>query len=116
MILSGTMVWFLVALGLVAVRAFPVLVAQNSGLKQALKQSALLTVDNIAVSFVWLLVSLATLGVGAATGIGLFCGLLGALGLWLSIVHHRLIAKYTGEKVAEEPPRRLRDLLRPWEE
>ena len=115
LVLSGTMIWLLVALALLCLYLFPVLVAQNGGIKQTLGRSAFLALDNIGPSLGWLLVVLLVLALGVATGIGIFCGFLAALALWLSIAMHQMEAKYGGEEVAAEPPRRWRDILRPWE-
>ncbi len=113
--LSGTMLWLLVALLLGAVFFFPVLISLDSGVWQVLRQSFLLAFDNPRAAIGLLLAALLILGLGLATGIGLFCGGLSALALLVSISFRRLCFKYTGEPLPEEPPRQWRELIRPWE-
>jgi len=55
------------------------------------------------------------MGVGLASGLGLFCGAVAAWALLVSIGFHALLPKYTGEALPAEEPRRLRELIRPWE-
>jgi uncharacterized membrane protein YesL len=113
--LAGLMVWLLVVVGLTAPYILPVLVTQDAGLRQTLRCSFLLALDNLALSAGLLASVLAAVLVGVGTGIGLFVGGLAALALWLSVRFQGLLGKYTGTALPEEPPRRLRELLRPWE-
>ena len=115
LLLGAIMIWFLVALMLIAVYVFPVLISQDGPVWHTLRQSFLLAIDNIKLSFGLLLTVFATLGVGAISGIGLFCGAGAALALFLSIYFRELLPKYTGEALPAEPHRRWREVLRPWE-
>ncbi len=113
--LGGLMVWFLLLLGLVAVYVFPVLVTQEGSVWSTVRYSFLLSVDNVKRSLVFLLASGLALGIGVASGLGLFCGGLAAWALWISIGFRALLPKYTGRPLPREAPRRLRELIRPWE-
>ena len=115
LVLSGTMTWLLVAVLLMVGYIFPLLVAQELGLWRTLHQSFLVALDNLKLSFGLLLATLLTLLVGMVSGVGLFCGLLAALALLMSLCFRRLLPKYTGEPLPEEPVRRWRELIRPWE-
>lgn len=114
-LLSGLMIWFLLLLGLVAVYIFPVLVSQGGSVWTTLRQSFLLAVDNLKLSLVLLLVSVVATGLGLASGLGVFCGVLSAVALYISTSFRALLPKYTGEALSVEKPRRLRELIRPWE-
>lgn len=113
--LAGLMVWLLVVVGLTAPYIFPVLVTQDRGVRQTLRHSFLMALDNLALSAGLLASTLVAVAVGVGSGIGLFVGILAALALWLSVCFRGLLSRYTGQALPEEPPRRWRDLLRPWE-
>ena len=114
-LLGGLMVWFLLLVGMVAVYVFPVLVTQEGSVWATVCHSFLLSVDNIKLSLVFLLSGGLALGLGVASGVGLFCGGLAAWALWVSVGFHALLPKYTGQSLPSEAPRRLRELIRPWE-
>ena len=114
-LLSGLMVWFLLLVGMVAAYVFPVLVTQEGSVWSTLRQSLLFAADNIKHSLVVLLAAGLFMGVGLASGLGLFCGALAAWALLVSIGFRALLPKYTGEALPVEGPRRLRELIRPWE-
>jgi len=116
LILSTIMVWFLVAALLLSMYLFPLLTMQDERVWYILRQSFLLAIDNIKLSFGLLLMTLFTFFFGIVSGIGLFCGLLAALALLMSICFRELLPKYTGEPLPEEVPRKWRELIRPWEE
>lgn len=113
--LSATMLWLLVAVLLSAVFFFPVLISLDRGVWQVARQSLLLAFDNLKTAFGLLAGALLILGLGLATGIGLFCGGPAVLALLVSIYFRRVCFKYSGEAPPEESPRRWRELLRPWE-
>ena len=115
LVLSGVMLWFMLAVAMVSVFVFPVLLGQEGGIWQTARQSFLLVVDNVKLSLGLLLAVLVFLGLGMLSGIGLFCGLLAGLALLISVCFRRLLPKYTGELLPEEPSRRLRELIRPWD-
>ena len=114
-ILSGMMLWFALLFGMVAVYVFPVLVTQGGGVWSSLRQSFLLAIDNIKLSLLLLLTAGLALGIGFVSGLGLFCGVAAAWALFVSVAFRALLPKYTGEPLPEEQPRRLRELIRPWE-
>ncbi len=113
--LGGLMVWLLLLLGLVAVYVFPVLVTQEGSVWSTVRYSFLLAVDNVKLSLVFLLIAGLAFGLGVASGLGLFCGGLAAWALWVSVRFRALLVKYTGQPLPSESPRRLRELIRPWE-
>ena len=114
-LLSGLMIWLLLLLGIVAVYVFPVLVTQEEAVWETLRQAFLLAVDNIKLSLVLLLGAALSLGVGLVSGLGLFCGVMAGWALMVCIAFRALLPKYTGEDLPVEAPRRLRELIRPWE-
>ena len=113
--LGGLMVWFLLLVGLVAVYVFPVLVTQEGSVWSTVRYSFLLSVDNVKLSLIFLLTAGLALGLGVASGLGLFCGGTAAWALWISVGFRALLPKYTGQPLPSEAPRRLRELIRPWE-
>ena len=113
--LGGLMVWFLLLVGMVAMYVFPVLVTQEGSVWATVRHSFLLSVDNVKLSLVFLLTAVLALGLGVASGLGLFCGGLAAWALWISVGFRALLPKYTGQPLPREAPRRLRELIRPWE-
>ena len=114
-LLSGLIVWLLLLAGMVTVYLFPVLVTQEGSVFSTLKQSLLLAADNIKLSLVLLLAAGLFFAVGLASGLGLFCGIMAAWALLISIAFRALLPKYTGETLPAEAPRGLRELVRPWE-
>lgn len=113
--LGGVMVWLLLLLGMVAVYIFPLLVTQEGSVWSTLRYSFLLAVDNVKLSLVFLLTAVLALGLGVASGVGLLCGGVAAWALWISVGFRALLTKYTGQPLPPEAPRRLRELIRPWE-
>ena len=114
-LLSGLMIWLLLLAGIMALYLFPVLVTQEGSVWATLQQSLLLAVDNLKMSLALLLGTIFFLAVGLASGLGLFCGVMTAWALLMSMVLRALLPKYTGEVLPVEAPRGLRDLIRPWE-
>ena len=114
-LLSGLMVWFLLLVGLVTVFIFPVLVTQEGSAWATLRQSLLLAVDNLKYAVVFLIVAVLFAGLGLVSGLGLFCGAPMAWALFVCVGFRALLPKYTGEVLPADVPRRLRELIRPWE-
>jgi uncharacterized membrane protein YesL len=114
--LAGLMLWLLVVVGLIAPYILPVLVTQDVGVWRTLRLSAQLALGNLGRSAVLLAAVLSSGLIGVCSGVGLVAGGLAALALWVSIYFRQLVARYTGQPVPEEPPRRWRELVRPWEE
>lgn len=115
LILSGIMLWLLLALLLTAVFLFPVMLSMDGRVWSVVRQSFLLALDNLGLAVGLLVASLFFLGGSAITGVGLFCGGLAALALLLSLAFRRLCHKYTGDQPPAERPRQWRELIRPWE-
>ncbi|MBI2505606.1 MAG: hypothetical protein HYW07_20530 [Candidatus Latescibacteria bacterium] len=115
LILSGSMLWLLLALLLTAAFSFPVLLSQDSRVWPVVRQSFLLVLDNPRLAGGLLLGSLLLLGISAFTGVGLFCGGLAALALLVSLGFRQLCFKYSGAQPPSAPPRHWRELIRPWE-
>ncbi len=114
-LLSGLMIWLLLLAGIMALYLFPVLVTQEGSVWATLQQSLLLAVDNLKMSLALLLGTIFFLAVGLASGLGLFCGVMTAWALLMTMVLRALLPKYTGEALPVEAPRGLRELIRPWE-
>lgn len=115
LILSGSMLWLLLALLLTALFVFPVLLSQDSRVWPVVRQSFLLVLDNPGLAGGLLLGSLLLLGISAFTGVGLFCGGLAALALLISLAFRQLCIKYSGVQPPPAPRRHWRELIRPWE-
>ena len=118
-ILSGVMIWFVVAILLISLFLFPVLISQaeDAGLGLIVRQSFLLAIDNVAAATA-LLISVGSAAVIAvATGVGLLFGVPAALALLVSITFQRLLRQYGVEAGVSDDvgPRSWRELLRPWE-
>ncbi|MBT4499364.1 MAG: hypothetical protein HOC74_16670 [Gemmatimonadetes bacterium] len=113
--LSGLMLWFLLGVALIGLYLFPVLIAQEGSVWQTIRQSFLLVIDNVRLSLGLLLGTGFSFGIGVVSGLGLFCGMLTALVLFVSIGFRSLLPKYTGESLPEGPRRSWRELIRPWE-
>ncbi|MEE2628964.1 MAG: hypothetical protein VX670_10820, partial [Candidatus Latescibacterota bacterium] len=73
--LAALMGWLLVAMGVVGLYCLPLLVTQDTGVWQTLRQSLLLAVTHLAGSLKGGIVFLLFLALGAVSGIGFFCGL-----------------------------------------
>mgnify|MGYP006919334379 CR=1 FL=1 len=114
LVLSGLMAWLLLALALVSLQLFPLLVTQDIGVWQTLRQGLFLAVGHLGGSLVLLFAYIVFCGVGVLTGVGLFCGLFAAYALWASAYYRVLLSRYTGEVLPAEEPRQLRELIRPW--
>ena len=91
------------------------IMAAEGSVWATLQQSLLLAVDNLKLSLALLLGAIFFLAVGLASGLGLFCGVMTAWALLMSMVLRALLPKYTGEALPVEAPRGLRELIRPWE-
>jgi uncharacterized membrane protein YesL len=115
LILSGSMLWLLLALLLTALFSFPVLLSQDGRMWGVLRQSLLLALDNPGLAGGLLLGGLLILGLSAFTGAGLFCGGLTALALLISLAFRQLCLKYSGAQPPPEQARHWRELIRPWE-
>ncbi len=113
--LSALMAWVLIALLLVSLYVVPVLVTQDTNVGNTLRQSALLAVTHLGHSLLQGIVFCLFLAVGALSGIGLFCGVFAAWGLWFSVYLRGVLIEYTGERWEDEEHRSLRDIIRPWE-
>lgn len=114
LVLSGLMMWLLFVLALISLQLFPLLVTQDIGVRQTLRQSFLLAAGHIGGSLGLLLAFSAFSALGLVTGVGLFCGLFAAYALWASVYYRVLLSRYTGETLPEEEPRKLSELIRPW--
>jgi len=109
--LAGLMLWMLLGLQLVALYLLPAAVAPHtSGLVSALRQAAALAAGNLRFSGALLVLFAAIAAAGLASGVGLLVGLASVNGLLLTAAYRQLLA---GQGAA--PPRRRRDLLRPYE-
>tara|TARA_Y100001978_G_scaffold33574_1_gene29362 strand:+ start:10310 stop:11041 length:732 start_codon:yes stop_codon:yes gene_type:complete len=113
--LAALMGWLVVATGLVGLYCLPLLVTQDTGVWQTLRQSLLLAVTHPGFSLKGGIVFLLFLALGAVSGIGFFCGLFVAWSLWFNTYLRGMLMEYTGESWGEEEERSLREIIRPWE-
>ena len=73
--LAALMGWLLVAMGVVGLYCLPLLVTQDTGVWQTLRQSLLLAVTHLGGSLKGRYCISSFLALGAVSGIGFFCGL-----------------------------------------
>jgi uncharacterized membrane protein YesL len=118
MVLAAAMVWVAAFFLLMHVHLYPLLAGGESSLRQLLRKSALLTLDNLAftIGIAFQALSLSVLCV--VTGAGLVLINASAEAVLLTEGHRELLRKYSDDpdRSAELPETRtLRDLWRPWE-
>lgn len=118
MVLAAAMIWLAVLFALMHVHIFPMLAAGETSLRQLLRKSLLLVLDNPAFTIGLALqsISLSVLCLVTGAGLVLLSGSLSAV--LLTSGHRSLLTKYSDEPAdpQEEPESRtLRDLWRPWE-
>jgi len=118
MILAAAMVWVAAFFLLMHAHLYPLLVGGESSLRQLLRKSALLTLDNLAFTagITFQALSLSVLCV--VTGAGLVLINASAVAVLLTTGHRELLRKYSDdpESSPELPETRtLRSLWRPWE-
>ena len=113
--LAALMGWLLVATGVIGLYSLPLLVTQDTGVWQTLRQSLLLAVTHLGGSLKGGVVFLLFLALGAVSGIGFFCGFFVAWSLWFNTYLRGVLMEYTGESWGEEEERSLREIIRPWE-
>lgn len=113
--LAALMGWLIVATSLVGLYCLPLLVTQDTGVWQTLRQSLLLAVTHPGFSLKGGIVFLLFLALGAVSGIGFFCGLFVAWSLWFNTYLRGVLMEYTGESWGEEEERSFREIIRPWE-
>ncbi len=113
--LAALMGWLVVATGLVGLYCLPLLVTQDTGVWQTLRQSLLLAVTHPRFSLKGGIVFLLFLVLGAVSGIGFFCGLFVVWSLWFNTYLRGMLMEYTGESWGEEEEHSLREIIRPWE-
>ena len=118
MLLAATMVWVAALFLLMHAHLYPLLAGGESSLRQLLRKSALLTLDNLAftVGITFQALSLSVLCVVTGAGLVLING--SAVAVLLTTGHRELLRKYAEdpESSPELPETRtLRSLWRPWE-
>ncbi|MEA3409473.1 MAG: DUF624 domain-containing protein [Candidatus Eisenbacteria bacterium] len=118
MILAAAMVWVAAFFLLMHAHLYPLLAGGESSLRQLLRKSALLTLDNLAftMGITFQALSLSILCVVTGAGLVLISG--SSVAVLLTTGHRELLRKYSDdpERSPELPETRtLRDLWRPWE-
>ncbi len=118
MVLAAAMVWVAAFFLLMHAHLYPLLAGGESSLRQLLRKSALLTLDNLAftIGIVFQALSLSALCV--VTGAGLVLLNASAVAVLLTTGHRELLKKYSHDP--ENSPdlpetRTLKDIWRPWE-
>ncbi|MCK4410120.1 MAG: DUF624 domain-containing protein [Candidatus Eisenbacteria sp.] len=118
MVLAAAMIWVTGFFVLMHAHLYALLAGGESSLRQLLRKSALLTLDNLAftIGITVQALSLSTLCVITGAGLVLIDG--SAVAVLLTTGHRELLRKYSDDpKKSPELPetRTLRDLWRPWE-
>ncbi len=118
MVLAAALVWVASFFLLMHAHLYPLLAGGESSLRQLLRKSALLTLDNLAftMGITFQALSLSVLCVVTGAGLVLISG--SAVAVLLTTGHRELLRKYSdeSERSPELPETRtLRDLWRPWE-
>jgi uncharacterized membrane protein YesL len=116
MVLAAAMIWVAAFYWLMHAHLVPLLVGGESSLRQLLRKSALLTLDNLAftIGITVQAVSLSVLCLITGAGLVLLNG--SAVAVLLTAGHEEVLRRY--HPTDEEPPRETRtwrDLWRPWE-
>lgn len=118
-VLSGVMIWFLVALLVSSMYLFPALISRSDGRPRVgatLRHSLLLAIDNVGLSVTLFVLGGSALLLATLTGVGVLFGMPAAVALLVSVGFHRLLRQYGLADPDEAPsPRSWRELLRPWE-
>lgn len=128
---AGLMGWAYLVLCLLQSYAFPLLVQGDLPVKQSLKRSALVILDNVFYSFFLWISTCAVLLAGLVSVAGLLFVCVSLVGIITNTGLREILKKYEPEKRAEKPktwaevreaqdeveeePRGWRDLWRPWE-
>lgn len=113
--LAALMGWLIVAIGAIGIYCLPLLVTQDTGVWQTLRQSVLLAVTHPGGSLKSGIFFSLFLALGVVSGIGLFCGLFASWTLWFNAYLRGILMEYTGESWEEQEERSLREMIRPWE-
>ena len=118
MILAAAMIWVATFFLLMHAHLYPLLAGGESSLRQLLRKSALLTLDNLAftIGITFQALSMGVLCVVTGAGLVLISG--SAVAVLLTTGHRELLRKYSDDpdRSPELPETRtLRDLWRPWE-
>ena len=118
MVLAAAMVWVAAFFLLMHAHLYPLLAGGESSLRQLLRKSALLTLDNLAFTIGITLQALSLSVLCVITGAGLVLINGSAVAVLLTSGHRELLRKYSPH--SDEPPelpetRTWRDVWRPWE-
>jgi len=116
MVLAAAMVWVAAFFLLMHAHLYPLMVEGDTALKQLLRKSALLTLDNLAFTVGITVQAIALCVLCVITGAGLLL-INGSLVACLLVTgHDELRRKYhSWEPAADTETRTLRDIWRPWE-
>ena len=116
MVLAAAMIWVAVFYWLMHVHLFALLVNGDSSLRQLLRKSALLTLDNLGFTFGIAFQSLALSALCLVPGAGLVIINASAVAVLLVSGHDEVRRRYhSWEPAPPDETRTLRDLWRPWE-
>ncbi|MFH1689551.1 MAG: YesL family protein [Candidatus Eisenbacteria bacterium] len=121
MVLAAAMVWTAAFFLLMHAHLYPLLTAGETSLRQLLRKSALLTLDNLAFTIGITLQALSLSVLCIITGAGLVLINGSAVAVLLATGHRELLRKYSDDPDEPDEPRQfletrtLRDLWKPWE-
>jgi uncharacterized membrane protein YesL len=115
LLLSSLMLWLAVVVLLLAVYLLPLLSMPDaaSPLRQLLRDSAFLAIDNPRFTLGLVLALVVSGGAAAVSGLGLALGGVTAMALLLNLGLARALARYGGRPLQPDG-RGWRDLLQPW--
>ena len=125
-LLGGITIWMFVFYNVMLVYFSPLLVQGNTGVLGTFRLAALLTLDNVRLSFGLYVSLLAVVLLSCFTGVGIIFLAAGLSGVIVNVGYGQLVRRYEQEereKAGLEPldesedyaNRGLRDILRPWE-
>lgn len=116
MVLAAVMVWAAAFFILMHAHLYPLLADGETSLRQLLRKSALLTLDNLAFTIGITIQGLALSVLCVVTGAGLVLINASAVAVLFATGHDELRRKYHSWEPSPDPETRtLRDIWRPWE-
>ena len=125
-ILGGITIWMFAFYNVMLVYFSPLLVQRNVGVLSTFRVAALLTLDNVRLSFGLYVSVLTIILLSCFTGVGMIFLVAGLSGVIVNVGYRQLVRRYEQrerEKAGLEPleeeeayaNRGLRDILKPWE-
>ena len=125
-VLGGITIWMFVFYNVMLVYSLPLLVRKKARIAGTFKLAALLTLDNVRISFGLYLSVLVVVFLSVFTGVGAIFLMAGLCGVLVNMGYKELVKRYARierakagleplEEEEEHAGRGLRDILKPWE-